>query len=219
MGRDLAIISAVVAGLVFVVPVLFHPIGPSLLVFAISPIDPILGATLGIWGNLLTGVPILLALLKTHPTHWVQLFFGSRIQIALALFTAVSAIAHLVGHSVGVQGLLLNYLQRITGFLLVGVVATGLRQERYLGLCMKVLVIGSAGYALLSIAEFYFGIQLLPAQRQWGSAGLLGQEGTEDANLARLRGVGDSLTINRFALQMLIPIGLAMAWLSPRMRR
>ena len=219
MGRDFAIISAIGAGLILAIPLLLHPIGPSLLVFAISPIDPILTTSLGMWGNYITAVPILLALFKTNPTHWVRLFFGSRVQIALALFIAVSAIAHLIGYSAGAEGAMLNYLQRIAGFLLVGVVATGLRQERYLGLCMKILVIGSAGFALLSIAEFYFGIQLLPAQRQWGSAGLLGEEVTENVNVARLRGVGNSLTINRFALQMLIPIGLAMAWLSPRTRR
>jgi hypothetical protein len=219
MGSELAIIGAAIAGLILAIPVLLHPIGPSLLVFAISPIDPILGATLGMWGNYITGVPIALVLLKTGPAQWIRVFFGSRIQVALFLFIAVSAISHLIGYAVGVEGILLNYLQRVTGFLLVGVVAAGLRHERYLDFCMKLLVVGSVGFALLSIAEFYFGIQLLPAQSEWGAEGLMGQEYSENVNLSRLRGVGDSLTINRFALQLLVPIGMTMAWLSPRVRR
>lgn len=219
MGSDSIIIGVVIAGMILAVLVLRHPIGPSLLVFVLSPIAPILGVTLGIWGNIISGVPIALLLIKTNPELWFRLFFGSRIQIALLLFIAVSAISHVIGYLAGVEGVLLNYLQRITGFLLVGVVAAGLRHERFLSLCMKVIVVGGAGFAFLSIAEFYFGIQLLPAQSQWGSQGLIGIEESENVNLSRLRGVGNSLPINRLALRLLVPIGMAMAWLSPRVRR
>jgi O-antigen ligase len=219
MSLTVQVIIALVVGFIVVVGALAHPIGPAILILASTPFDPLMTNLFGQAGNYITIVPILLVFVKVGPMRVFDALFGTRVQKALFLFLVVGLIAHLIGFYKAGPEILFYYLQKISGFLLVAVVASGMRHEKYVDLCVKALVLAMAVFAFLSMLEFYLGIELLPSQgAEYGSSGLVGAERTENVHEARLRGAGGSVPINRFALQLLLPIGLAMGWVTSKKR-
>lgn len=219
MSFALKIVIAVLAGILVSVGAIIHPIGPALMVFAISPFDPVFVNFFGSYGNYITALPIVLLLLKTNPGRWFHLLLGTRVQIALFVFLAIGLISHIVGYVKLGTPVLIFYLQKVAGFLLVGVIATAFRHERFIDFACKTLVVSMTAFAMLSMLDFYAGIHLVPFLGDTTELGYIDGMETENVHSSRLRGAGESLPINRFAFQLLLPIGLAMAWLTPRMRR
>lgn len=219
MPFEIRIIIVVLGGIFFSVLAVVHPVGVTLVVLATTPFDPLMTNFFGIAGNYVTVIPIVLLLAKVGPGQWVNLFLGTRVQRALLLFLAVVSISYLIGYLRIGPGAFFAYLQRIAGFALVGVFAVGLRDERYVDLLLKILTISMAAFALVSMLEFYVGIKLFPTLSEFGSVGLLDAQRTASVHEARLRGAGNSVSINSFALGLLVPIGLSMGWLASRKRR
>jgi len=213
------IIFVALGGLFVSALALLHPVGPALMVFGISPFDPLMTNFFGMAGNYITIIPIMIILVKVGPSRWVETFLGTRVQRALLLFFAVVSVAYLIGYLRVGPGAFFAYLQKLSGFALVGLLATGLRNERYIDFCLKLLAVSMALFALVCMLEFYLGIQLFPTQSDFGAGGLVDAERTENVHEARLRGAGNSVSINRFALQLLVPIGLSMGWLATKNRR
>ena len=219
MSFELKILLVAIGGLFGSAIALMHPVGPALILVLSSPFDPLMTNLFGNAGNYVTVVPILLLLAKVSPATWPRAFLGTRVQRALLFFLLAVSISYLIGYMRLGPGVFLAYLQRITGFALVAVFASGFRNERYVDLCVKALAVSTMLFALLSMLEFYLGLQVIPTQSEFGSFGLIGAERTENVHEARLRGAGNSVSINAFALGMLVPIGLSMGWLTKKRPR
>ncbi len=171
MPFEILIILVLIGGVAVSAVALIHPAGPALLVLASTPFDPLMTNLFGMTGNLVTIVPIALVLLKVGPSRWFDTFLGTRVQRALTLFLAVATISYSIGYLNIGPAALFSYLQRIAGLLLVGVFAVGLRQERYVDLCMKALAVSMALFTLVSMLEFYVGLQIFPTVSEFGAGG------------------------------------------------
>lgn len=208
------IVLAVLGGLVLSAVTVMHSAGPALMVLASTPFDPLMTNLFGLAGNNVTMIPIILVLIKVGPGMWADTFFGTRVQVALFLFIAVTSISYAIGYTEIGIGAFYAYIQKLSGFFLVGVLAVGLRNNKHVDFCLKVLVVSMVFFSLVSMVEFYLGITIFPTQSEFGAGGLLEAERTSNVHEARLRGAGNSVSINAFALGLLVPIGLAMGWAS-----
>jgi len=192
---------------------LLHPAGAAIFVFAITPFDSILWNLFGHAGNLVTVLPLLIFLMRPTPGGWIGAFLGTRVQRATALLMGVMVVPHLLVVSVYGLGTMLVYLQKVALFLLLGVMASGLRDPRHAKLCGQGLVLSMAAFGLLSMADFYLGLQLLPVGTgDWGAGGLVaGADEYTRANDYRLVGLG-GLEPNQFGLALVMALGLAGGW-------
>ena len=219
MSLEILVIAAVLVGLGVSIAAVIHPAGPALIVLLITPFDPILTNIFGLAGNYITILPIILVLFKTNPARWGYLFLGTRAQRALFFFVMIMSISVAIGYREVGSAAIATYLQRFAGFLLAGVIADGFKNNNYVDLCLKVLTISMALFALVSMLEFYVGIHLIPTGGSVADLGLSAAEETVNVHASRLPGAGRSVPINRFALQLLLPIGISIGWLMSGNRR
>lgn len=188
-----------------------HAIGPGLMLAVLTPFDAIPFKLFGTAGNLITYVPIIVFLLRVDRRRWGEVFLGSRIQQWAALFV----LALLASHAMlivdkGVDEIF-EWLRKLTLLMLLGVFAWSMRDARYLGTLVKVLVVSMAVFVVLSALDFYLGVQLLPVK-----AGLMERAALDthyENHLATAwRFTGPGYPVNRFSNYLLLPIFLSAGW-------
>jgi hypothetical protein len=195
---------------------LLHPVGPALIILAISPFDPVMTAIFGDAGNYLSLAAPLLLLLRTPPGLLPGIFVGTRIQQAVLVFLLALLWGHIVVFPLSGMTVAYAYMSRVNVFLMMGVVAILMAHPKYIDLGIKVLVVSMAGWAAFSAAEFYLGIEVFPT-RMGGTDVIVGGDEYVTANLVRLVGVGDSVPPNRLGMYFVPNVILALGWLgSPR---
>jgi len=204
-------IGAIVFGLVLTAVAFAHPIGPGLMVAAETPFDGIPFKLFGVAGNLITFVPILILLMRLNPAHWGQAFFGTRVQQLLALFIMALLPAHAL--LVADQGLgqVFEFLRKGTLFLLVGVFAFSMREEKYLALLVKTLVASMAVLTVFAMMDFYMGIQVLPVKAGRLEGAALGQE-FDPYMATQWRFSAPGFPVNRYSNYLLLLIFLGIGW-------
>lgn len=201
---------------------LIHPVGPALFILATTPFDPIMFNLFGFVGNLVIVAPFLVFLFRSPVEGMVQSILGTPVQRAVALATVVLLFSFV--QSVDKLGYYIFpiYGQRAALFLIVGVIAASMRTPERTISVVQIFVISMALFTLLSMLEFYAGIAIVPSAglTEWGEAGLIGGSIEEytPAGSFRLRGAGESIPINRLALQLLLPLFLAVGWVVSRER-
>ena len=206
-----SVIGAMFAAFVLTMVAFAHPIGPGLMLGAITPFDAIPFALFGTAGNLITYVPIVIFLIRLNPGYWGQAFLGTRIQQLAAFFV----VALLASHAVMVveQGLdqIFEWLRKVTLFLLMGVFAWSLRDPKHLVLFVRVSVTSMAIFVAFSALDFYFGIQIMPVKAgRLETAALDTQFETYLATNWRFTGPG--FPVNRFSNYLLLVIFLGVGW-------
>lgn len=214
-----AALTGLVLSLPAVAVMLFHPVGPAVMILASTPFDAIPFVFFGPAANVLTLLPVLIFLIRTPSGSWMDVFFGTRIQqlmfvLILALFFSHAWSVYQYGYYV-----IPEYLRKIALFLIVGVVTRSMSTPRNLMSCVRAIAIGMAAFAVFSILEFYFGVHILPMASHWGSEGVIGAVWDENsAEDFRLRGAGDAVSVNRFANWLLLPLFLSMGYFSRKGR-
>lgn len=201
------------AGLVALGVMFTHPAGTTLALLAITPFEGVPTYYLGLLGNLLTLAPILIFLARLPPTRWLDTFLGTRLQLAALAFLLLSLISHAIAADVAGPGAAaFSYGRKIVLFMLIGMFGSAFASDRYVGLCMKTIVVSTVGFTFLSMLDFYFGIRLLPGTID--AASLEGAAGVEldaqNVGYLRFRGVG--LPVNRTANWLILPAFLAAGW-------
>lgn len=206
------IIGSIVFGLVLTAIAFAHPIGPGLMVAAETPFDGIPFKLFGVAGNLITFVPILILLMRLNPAYWGQAFFGTRVQQFLALFIMALLPSHALLIDDQGLGQIFEFLRKGTLFLLVGVFAFSMSQEKYLALLIKTMVASMAVLTVLAMLDFYMGIQVLPvkAGRLEGGAAL-GRE-FDPYMATQWRFSAPGFPVNRYSNYLLLVTFLGVGW-------
>lgn len=203
-----------VGGLAALAVMLLHPVGPTAVLFAISPFDAIPWHYYRHWGNAITYVPILFFMMMIPPTRWPEVFLGSRIQMVAALLMAAMLVSHVIAVTFLGYGIFEAWARKTTQFILVGLFAYSFREPKHTLLLARVLCTSMALYLGLSMLEFYLGFQVLPisAQSEWGDEGALSVEYQRYLGGAlRFRGAG--IPVNRTAIWQVVPIFMGVGWL------
>ena len=206
-----SVIAAIVAGVVLTAVAFAHAIGPALMLVAVTPFDAIPWALFGVAGNLITYVPVIIFLLKVNPGYWGQAFLGTRVQQWIAFFILVLLVSHAMLIVEKGIGEILEWLRKVTLFLLMGIFAWALRDGKQIRLLVQVAVISMTAFVVLSAMDFYLGIQLLPIK-----AGLLESAALDtefEQHLAtHWRFTGAGFPVNRFSNYLLPLIFLSVGW-------
>lgn len=208
-----------VGGLAALIAMLVSPIGPALVLLAITPFEGVIAAVCGHWGNAITYVPVLMFLVRTSPARWGRAFLGTSVQMVALVCMGVLFLSHAMGVMHHGPGVLLVYGQHVTLFIIMGILAFSMSSSSRLNACVKVLIFSMAVFAFLSMLDFYFGIRVLPAAvGEWGNQGVQGQVFQANwENTYRLGGAG--IPVNRFANWSLLPIFLGLGWFTSKDRR
>ena len=205
-----SVIGALIFGVVLLIVGFAHPIGPGLMLAAETPFDPIPFYLFGVVGNLVTYVPILIFLIKVNPAYWGQAFLGTRIQQYIALMILALLVSHMMTIVDRGVGQILEWLRKVTLFLLLAVFAHAMR-EKYMSLLVKVMVGSMAVLTVLAMFDFYLGIQVLPVKSGIMEGAALETE--FEAHLATdWRFTAPGLPVNRYANYLLLPIFLGVGW-------
>ena len=204
-------------GLVALTLMVIHPIGPALFIAVVSPFDALFAGVFGVAGNAVTFLPFLVLVARVPMSLLPTYFLGTRIQVALAVFIAALSISHIAVVDTLGQMALLEYARKITVFLLVGLIAWGMREPSYVDKINKTLVVSMSIFVVLSLADYYLGIRILPgsAETYGGVVGL----SLDDVGVHSLRFNGGGLSINQTANMMLTPIFLSLGWYLQKERR
>jgi O-antigen ligase len=206
-----SLIGGIVIGVILTAVAFAHPIGPALMLAAETPYDGMMFVFFDVWGNAITYVPIVIFLVKVNPVYWGQAFLGTRLQQLIALFFMSLLLCHAVSLvDMPIIGQILEWLRKVTLFLLTGVFAFAMR-ERYLPLLVKVMVAAMALFTLLSMMDFYLGIQVLPVKTGVWEEGALGVE-FEIYHSRDWRFTGGGFPVNRFSNYLLLVIFLGIGW-------
>jgi hypothetical protein len=209
--QDVKLLIVFFAGLVSLLLAFAHPIGPALVLLAISPFDALFYVVFGPIGNLVTWFPIIVFFVRTPPGEWARVMFGTPIMKTAALFVLLLSVSH--AYSVNVFGLgpFISYGKKITFLFVLGFVSYSLRDSRYVAVAARVLAICMALYTLLSGIDFYLGLQILPVHAgEWEQGALGVQYESWLGNRFRFSGAG--LAANRFAIYLILPTVLSIAW-------
>jgi hypothetical protein len=205
-----SLISAIVLGVVLTAIAFAHPVGPGLMLVAETPFDAIPFAIFGVIGNAVTYIPIIIFLIKTNPAYWGQAFLGTRIQ----QYTAIFFVALIVCHAMAIVdkgvGEIFEWLRKATLFMLLGLFAYSMR-EQYLGLIVKVMVAAMAVFTVLSMMDFYVGIQLMPVKAGVMEGAAFDTEFTTYLS-TKWRFTGAGYPVNRFSNYLLLVIFLGVGW-------
>lgn len=210
------ILASVVAGIVGVAFILFHPAGAALVLTAISPFDGLF-LVFGNAGNIVTFIPIVALLIRTPVTRWIDLFAGTPIQgIFLFVLGALS-----ISHMIAIQWIgfvaVLQFLQKATVLLVMSVFAWSMRNPKHLELMNRVLVVSFSVFVSASLLDFYLGFHLLPgAQDTFGGA--LGLS-AEESIIHELRFAAGGLTINATGNWLMTPIFVGLGWFTNPTRK
>jgi hypothetical protein len=207
-------------GLLFLIVMFLHPIGPALVLIAIVPFDAIFYALFGPMGNSITVILVLIFVVRTSPPLWSHVWLGTRIQRVIAVFALCLFVSHVTvipefGYSV-----LNEYAKKLGLFAMVGIVAWSFREVRFVQVCLRTFVVSMAVFSVLAALDYYLGIKILPAGgRDWGSEGALAQEITsETAWTLRFNPVG-GMGVNRFANYLILYIFLSLGWFMSKDKR
>ena len=207
------IVIAAAAGLIAMVYMVMSPIGPAMFLSFTTPFDALFSGLFGFYGNTATYLPLLAILLSTSPTMWVTVFFGSRIQQFVFFFILMLAISHFIMFTVFPEAAVVEYVRKLTLFMVVGIWAWGMQSADQLFKLNRVLVISTAAYTLISMADFYLGVGALPgAEATADASGVFGETLAETSSSHTLRYRGGGLPINRTANWLIVPSFVAFGW-------
>ena len=192
---------------------------PAAFVSLISPFEDVLFTYFGAASHLITPFPVL-AFALTARTRLVHSFLGTATQKLVAIFVLSLAPSFISAFLTADTTAFVLYGQKIGLLLLVGVFAAAMLDARRLELIIKVFMISSAVFVLLSMLEFYLSIKVFPSgQLMMGDSGIFGplesllqsNEGGFSHHL-RLRGLAGSTTPNALASRLQLPFFLCLAW-------
>lgn len=207
----LQIVIAAGGGLVAMAFMILSPIGPAAFLAAVSPFDALFSSLFGMGGNLVTYLPLLALMMKVSPGGWLPAFFGSRIQQFFFAFLLALSISHLLTVAVHPQAAVLEYLRKFTLFMVVGIWAWFMRSGDDVLRLNRILVVSTVVYTLISMADFYLGIGVLPGVE--ATEGVYGRTLEETPSEHSLRYRAGALPINRTANWLIVPSFLAFGWL------
>lgn len=191
------------------------PWRPAAILLITIPIQGILTTFFGILANLFTWLIIGAFLIQFPPRHWINLLLSTRLQRLAAVFVATLSFSVVFSFQYGFNILeIQDFGQKITIIFIIALVAHGLKISKNLDRIMWILVVGMTVFVLLSAADFYLGINPFPRSGLWGNVGLLAK--TQQQNMTswskihdfRLRGVANTVSGNRFAFMLILPIML-----------
>ena len=205
------IVIAAAAGLIALVYMVMSAIGPAMFFSLTSPFDALFNGMFGIYGNAATYLPLLAILVSTSPAVWVTQFFGSRIQQFVFLFILALSISHVIALSVLPEAAVTDYARKLTLFMIIGIWAWGMQSADQLFKLNRVLVLSTAVYTVISMADFYLGVGALPGADATAS-GVLGETLAETSSEHSLRYRGGGLPINRTANWLIVPTFLGFGW-------
>lgn len=205
------IVLAAAAGFVALLYMVMSSIGPAMFFSLTSPFDALFNGLFGFYGNAVTYLPLLAILVSTSPKAWIDQFFGSRIQRFVFLFIIALSISHVVTFSIYPEAAVIEYLRKLTLFMVVGIWASGMRSADQLSKLNRVLVISTAAYTVISMTDFYFGVGALPGADA-SASGVLGETLADTSSEHTLRYRGGGLPINRTANWLIVPTFLGFGW-------
>jgi len=213
--RTLIKIAILIVGGLATLGVLFaHPIGPALVILAISPYEGIVFNLLGWAGNFLTPLWALAMLIRTPNSQWAQVFFGSRIQALAAFFVVVLVIPHLMSAGLFGFNVMLKYGVKVMVYVLMCVVVWSVRDPRNWETATRVIVVSIAVMTFFGLIDFFLGTSILPGAvepSQFAGEGAAGQ--VYDPHLkGALRFEPSGGAYNRFAMWLILPIFLSLGW-------
>ena len=206
-----SVVAAMIFGVILTAIAFVHPIGPGLMLVAETPFDAIPFIIFGVMGNLITYVPLLIFLIKVNPGYWGQVFIGTRIQQIAALWIITLLVSHAVTIVEYGIGEIFEWLRKVTLFLLMAIFAFYMRNPKHLPLLLKVMVASMAALCVLSMLDFYLGVQLMPVKSGALEGAALEQEyQTYLATNWRFSGAG--FPVNRFSNYLLLVIFIGVGW-------
>lgn len=188
-----------------------HPVGPVAFYQFITPFDGIFFRLFRFAGNLITLIPIAVFYMRTPVSQWGNALLGTRIQLILFVWIVLLFISHLAAIPYFGSSVFLSYARKVTYVFVVMVYVWYWRDHRYLGFTIALCVISMAGYTLLSMADFYLGVQLLPVANQTFEGGALGEEYAK-YKTGDLRFTVPGLSENRYAGYLIVFSGLGLGW-------
>ncbi len=205
------IVIAAAGGLIAMAYMVLNPVGPAAFLAAISPFDALFSSLFGMGGNLVTYLPMLAFMMKVSPGGWLPAFFGSRIQQVFFIFLLALSISHLLTVASYPQAAVLEYLRKFTLFMVVGIWAWFMRSGDDVSKLNRIIVVSTVVYTLISMADFYLGIGVLPGVE--ATEGVYGRTLEETPSEHSLRYRAGALPINRTANWLIVPSFLAFGWL------
>ncbi len=205
------VVIAAVGGLVSVLFMLLNPIGPGLFMSAVTPFDALFSVLFGLMGNLVTYLPLIVMMVVSSPSVWVEQLLGTRLQIAIFLMMLALSISHFLLATVYPTSGILEYLRKLTLWIVVGVWAWHMRSPDDIRRITRVLVVSTAAYTLISMADFYFGVGALPAADD-SVLGVAGATLEDTSSVHTLRYRGGGLPINRTANWLIMPAFAGFGW-------
>ncbi|MGH0034429.1 MAG: O-antigen ligase family protein [Myxococcota bacterium] len=188
-----------------------HPVGPGLVLLAVSPWESVLWGMAGNASNIFTPLPILAQIVRTAPVLWGQMFLGSRIQILAAIFIAVLALGTLMSVAEYGSRVIVTYLRHVAVIVIMGVIVWTYREPRHFDLSTRVLIISMTLVSSLALTDFFLGTSLLPSGDAAAQAGVVGEE-FEEYRTGEFRFGGAGASGNRFANWLILPIFLSLGW-------
>ena len=96
----LKIVVACMGGRIGLIYMLVSPVGPGVFLSIVTPFDALFSGLFGLLGNAVTFVPLLALLIKSSPNHWIEQFFGTRIQQFFFIFLLLLSVSHLLTISI-----------------------------------------------------------------------------------------------------------------------
>lgn len=184
---------------------------------AISPFDGIFTAFLGVAGNLITFI-LLIPFFIHHKTKKIyNILFGTKIQKIIALYILAGIPSHIpliidnpiIGFSLLAQKFALLFF--------IGILAYTIEKKKSFKI-YKVLAVSMTIFIFLSVFELYSGISILPKTTVNYSSDLHTKEGLEARQIStlRLKGLGNTVSTNRLAVWLQVPLFFAIGWFYSR---